>query len=535
MHLHRSLLRSLLAVAALLTVVACSDDSPERLPTPPRLDVNDPQPDVTSIREQIAALFAGKDKPSAQDKFTTIVAKKTQGKLLDAQLKVADFVTFLLSKKAARKLTDPNGSSPPTIDQAVANLIASLYGYVGSTDEEIGPGALGNDGKIQVVTVNGSTTTTVLTDTKLAGIRFAGSRVLPGFPSTFTIVIERLPNDFRLDTDLPQFGRYYRVSALPPVQFDETDLTNHPLPVLSMCPFEIGQNDDDAFGVPKTGVPTDEEYDQLVIAKGLATGGIQTLPDAGASFVFCNAGTVPDNGYGALDRDGGMWSHLARLASRAASVFTPTPLYAGHAGKSGTLKSLSPFGFVIEDPVSSVFISPVADVDNVLPPSEPTLALEARAFGPGENEIVGRPVTWASSQPSVATVSAAGLVTRQGFGSTVITATIGGVTAAYTVLVSDAAGLTVQVQPDPLFLFEADVGSISVVATAVAAAGPPVSCTGFTSSAPSVASVGPYVSGSAAVSGIVARRDPVILNGSCTVGSTAAPVSSAVYVSPYSF
>ena len=338
MRFHRSLFRSLLPAAALLALVACSDDTPERVPTSPRPTVQHSTTDAASIRDQIRALFAGKDEAAALDKFKTVETKYHQGKVLDAQLKVADLVSFLLSKEAAGKLTDPNNSSPPTIDQAVATLIASLYAFVGQENVTIGPGALGNDGKIQVVTTDGSTNTTVVTDTKLVGVRFAGSRVLPQYPTTFTLVFERLSNDFILN--VPEgavaYGRYYKITTLPHVEFDPA----FTLPVLGMCPFEIG-----APG----GVPSEADYDDLLLARNVGEG-IESFPNAGAvAFVDCNTGPDPDNGFGALDRGDATWSRVARLAKRAVSFFAPKPLYAGHGGKSATLSSLSDWGFVDPD------------------------------------------------------------------------------------------------------------------------------------------------------------------------------------------
>lgn len=77
----------------------------------------------------------------------------------------------------------------------------------------------------------------------------------------------------------------------------------------------------------------------------------------------------------------------------------------------------------------------------VVEPSEVSLArgqtqqLVARAYDAGGSLLTGRTVTWSSSDPDRATVSATGLVTAESPGQATITATVGGVpgTAAVSV------------------------------------------------------------------------------------------------------
>ena len=123
----------------------------------------------------------------------------------------------------------------------------------------------------------------------------------------------------------------------------------------------------------------------------------------------------------------------------------------------------------------------------------------------GGNVLTGRPYTWSSSDPTVATVSAGGAVTAVGTGSATITATSGGVTgsASLTVRPAPPAVASVQVLPSTLNLKvnngKKDVGVL--VAVALDARGNVIVGATFTWSVddPSVASIGVNSVGSAVV------------------------------------
>src|SRR6476661_8777284 len=91
----------------------------------------------------------------------------------------------------------------------------------------------------------------------------------------------------------------------------------------------------------------------------------------------------------------------------------------------------------------------VASVDVSGPTSDVavggTLQLTATALDAKGTALAGRPVTWTSVSPTIATVNAAGLVTGVAAGSTAITATIGGQTGSQTINVIPPPVSTVSV------------------------------------------------------------------------------------------
>lgn len=85
--------------------------------------------------------------------------------------------------------------------------------------------------------------------------------------------------------------------------------------------------------------------------------------------------------------------------------------------------------FLAVGDIASIAITPVQTVAT-------TLQLVATAtMQDGHTQVVTSLVTWASSDPTKATISAGGLVTAVADGSTTITAALGGVTGsqAYTI------------------------------------------------------------------------------------------------------
>jgi uncharacterized protein YjdB len=68
-----------------------------------------------------------------------------------------------------------------------------------------------------------------------------------------------------------------------------------------------------------------------------------------------------------------------------------------------------------------------------------TLAMTARVFAPGDYPLDHAWVTWTSSRPDVATISAAGVLTGAAFGTTVITAQSGSVVALRSITVLPSA------------------------------------------------------------------------------------------------
>jgi len=136
-------------------------------------------------------------------------------------------------------------------------------------------------------------------------------------------------------------------------------------------------------------------------------------------------------------------------------------------------------------PVAAVTISP-ATASLVL---GGTQQLTANARDASGAALTGRPVTWSSGTPAVATVSAAGLVTAIAAGTAIITASIEGVPATATITVTPTPVASVTVTPASFSLPVG--GSQPVTATARDAAGTPITGrpVAWTSSTPAVASV----------------------------------------------
>ena len=110
----------------------------------------------------------------------------------------------------------------------------------------------------------------------------------------------------------------------------------------------------------------------------------------------------------------------------------------------GTTTIVATSETILANVTVTVALAPVAAV---------TLTAPKTAFNPGDvsqysaqpkdgqgNPLSGRTITWASSQPTVATVSSTGLVTAVGTGASSITAISEGIT-------STAAGITVTINP----------------------------------------------------------------------------------------
>ena len=165
-------------------------------------------------------------------------------------------------------------------------------------------------------------------------------------------------------------------------------------------------------------------------------------------------------------------------------------------GKSGTASIT-----VKAKPVASVIVSPAQTSVEV----GGTRQLTAQVTDDQGNVLTGRPVTYATDNPAVATVSNSGLVTGVALGAAKITATSEGKTGTADVTVVPVPVATVEVTPPSVDLVIGQSGSLVVVAKDAKGnvlTGRPVS---WTSGAPSVASVAPsgVVTGVGAGSAVV--------------------------------
>jgi uncharacterized protein YjdB len=118
-----------------------------------------------------------------------------------------------------------------------------------------------------------------------------------------------------------------------------------------------------------------------------------------------------------------------------------TQVAASAGGKSG-IGTIT----VEKTPVASVVVRP-SHVDAAPGGQTPFTAI---AYDASQNPLVGRTITWTSSNTGVATIDANGVMTAVGPGSATITGTSEGKSDAATVSVTQAAVATVAVTPSPL-------------------------------------------------------------------------------------
>lgn len=225
-----------------------------------------------------------------------------------------------------------------------------------------------------------------------------------------------------------------------------------------------------------------------------------------------------------------LWSSSDPNVASVSSTGLVTAVAPGQATITATSEAAagtSTIG-VSPKPVSSVIISPGQGSVTV----GQTLQLSAQVTDDQGNVLTGRPISFTSGTPAVATISATGLVTGVAPGSTTITATSEGKTGTATVTVTPIPVAKVEITPST-----PNVTVGETVQLNVSVQGPNnQELTGRTvtwsSGAPSVASVSPtgVVSGLAPGTAIIFANVEGVL-GSATVTVKQVPVGSVV-VSP---
>jgi uncharacterized protein YjdB len=210
------------------------------------------------------------------------------------------------------------------------------------------------------------------------------------------------------------------------------------------------------------------------------------------------------------------------VAGGAAGTATITASSEGQNGTAAITVTLAP--------VASVVVSPAAVSITV----GRTAQLTATPKDANGNSLTGRVVTWASSAPGVATVSASGLVTGVAAGTATLTATSEGKSGTATVTVTTIPVASVSVSPASASLRVG--GTVQLAATPKDSAGNSLSgrVVTWASSASGVATV----SASGLVTGVAAGTATLTAtsegkSGTATVTVTAVPVAS-VTVSPAS-
>jgi len=179
-------------------------------------------------------------------------------------------------------------------------------------------------------------------------------------------------------------------------------------------------------------------------------------------------------------------------------------------------------------PVASLQVSPASANMFV----GQTLSLTATPKDAAGNTLTGRPVTWASSSPSVATVSNTGQVAGVTQGSATITATSESKTATATINVAIVPVASVQVSPATARLTPGQTAQLTATPKDSAGSALTGRAVTWTSSAPTVASVsasGLVTGGAVGTATITAMSEG--RTGSATVTVALIPVATVV-VSP---
>lgn len=225
--------------------------------------------------------------------------------------------------------------------------------------------------------------------------------------------------------------------------------------------------------------------------------GVASVAVAPASATITRGGTVTLQGI-AYDAGGNtlagrtvVWASSAPQVATVDGAGKVTGVAAGSATVTGTIegKTASSAITVTVTPVAAVTISPASAALDV----GQSAALTAVTTDASGNTLSGRTITWSSANASIATVSAAGLVTAVGAGTTSISATSEGKTGVAQVVVtantSAPAVASVTVSPPTTTLA---VGASATLTATVKASNGTV-LTGRTvtwsSSAPNVATV----------------------------------------------
>lgn len=183
---------------------------------------------------------------------------------------------------------------------------------------------------------------------------------------------------------------------------------------------------------------------------------------------------------------------------------------------------------VAQVPVASVRVQPV-DVDLVV---GQTTELSAQLLDASGGQITGRPITWSTNRPGVATVTSDGLVTAIASGNATITATREGRSATTNVDVSPRPASAVIVSPSTVSIFRNQTVQLSALVTddrGLVLSGRPVSFSSDNAQVATVSSAGLVTTIAAGAATITATSEGA--TGSATITVLPDPVAF-VEVSP---
>lgn len=185
---------------------------------------------------------------------------------------------------------------------------------------------------------------------------------------------------------------------------------------------------------------------------------------------------------------------------------------------------------VLPKPVASVHVTPTQQVIKV----GQTFQFQAQPLDAQGNPLTGRVVTWSSADPTVATISSAGLVTGVSVGPTTITATSEGVQGTAALAVGAPTPVTIVIAPPSISIIVGQTSQLTATvkdSSGAVIAGAPVTWSADNSGNATVSSTGLVTGVSAGVATVTATSGPAHMNASVTVSQAPA---NAVVVSPSS-
>lgn len=331
----RALLLSL-SLASCAVLIACNDAGEDLPSSLSEVTTSGADDCPTEIAELIDDLFKGGLKNAAYTQCGNTKRQLDRGETADAIGKALDLIGFILDHYAGGRLQDPNGSAPPTTEEAVAELINLLLALVGL--DPIFPADGLGDPDFAAEICEAGEECEVVTDTKFAGLRAT-------FAQTVLVVISRLPDDpgpfeeFGFD-DFPLF---YDISATGGANGGGGSFG---LALAQDVPITDGVAGVCVVDPPDPFAPDPEIAGDLRLAHVIEVEGepeVEILPLADADFLDCTgAATEPVIEITLLER----WQRRATTALEPVSDFLVAPLFANPARLGGAIAALSPFGAV---------------------------------------------------------------------------------------------------------------------------------------------------------------------------------------------
>jgi uncharacterized protein YjdB len=139
------------------------------------------------------------------------------------------------------------------------------------------------------------------------------------------------------------------------------------------------------------------------------------------------------------------WSSATPAVATVSAAGLVTAVGPGTASITATIDGVSGSSTITVTPVpvAAVSVSPATTTLSV----SQTVQLQAAARDASGASLTGRPVSWSSNAPAIATISTTGLVTAVGPGSATLTATVEGITGTATVTVTQPAVASVTITP----------------------------------------------------------------------------------------